>query len=205
MPVDDEDPLTIEDIKGAALRGILTGLPTGATPSSPRRARWSGTARPEWTSSRTSSRWARSTSRSSRRSRRWPSRRSSPRRPSSILHACYHRQAKLYFSPSADLRGMEVPEKPTRADVEEEALSLIFGDLLVDFPFRNQASRANALAVMLLPFVRLMISGPTLDHHFTASTEGTTARPCGGLPSRSSAGPSRSTPRRNPASSGGRP
>ena len=42
-----------------------------------------------------------------------------------------------------------------------------------DFPFANAASRANALAVMLLPFVRLMIDGPTPPHHFTASTEGT--------------------------------
>lgn len=38
----------------------------------------------------------------------------------------------------------------------EAALSLLMGDLLVDFPFSSQADRANALGYLLLPFVREM-------------------------------------------------
>jgi putative DNA primase/helicase len=88
-----------------------------------------------------------------------------------ILEPGYHREARLFYSPTQDLRGIEIPDKPSPADVSA-ALSLIFDELLYDFPFHDQASKANALAVMLLPFVRLMITGPTKNHHFTSSTEG---------------------------------
>jgi hypothetical protein len=89
-----------------------------------------------------------------------------------ILEPGYHGDAKTLYVPGKEFEGLDVPANPGESDVRE-ALSLLLGDLLGDFTFANQASRANALAVMLLPFVRLMITGPTPNHHFTASTEGT--------------------------------
>jgi putative DNA primase/helicase len=84
----------------------------------------------------------------------------------------YDPESRLLYSPLPDVEGVSVPDVPTTDDLDR-ALSLVFDDLLFDFPFANEASRANALAVMLLPFVREMIPGPTPNHHFSASTEGT--------------------------------
>lgn len=41
------------------------------------------------------------------------------------------------------------------------ALDMLTQNLLVDFPFKDDASRAHALAFILLPFVRHIITGPT--------------------------------------------
>jgi hypothetical protein len=89
-----------------------------------------------------------------------------------ILKPGYSRPGRLFYAPPPELAGLDVPGRPTAKDVCD-AVRLILDELLVDFPFANQASRANALAVALLPFVRLLIDGSTPDHHFTASTEGT--------------------------------
>jgi hypothetical protein len=50
-----------------------------------------------------------------------------------------------------------VPDVPTDEQVREALLA--FDDLLVDFPFVDQASRANALGMMLTPIVRPAIRG----------------------------------------------
>ncbi len=51
---------------------------------------------------------------------------------------------------------------PVRADMSTgEALSWLLGDLLTDFPFESEGARAHALAMLLQPFVRQMIEGPT--------------------------------------------
>lgn len=42
-----------------------------------------------------------------------------------------------------------------------EALSLLLNDLLGDFPFADEGSRAHALALLLQPFLRQLIDGPT--------------------------------------------
>lgn len=89
-----------------------------------------------------------------------------------IAEPGFHRESRVYYAPSPELVGLEIPRHPSSGDIAA-ALSLIFDDLLIDFPFRNAASRANALAVLLLPFARLMIEGPSPNHHFSASTEGT--------------------------------
>jgi len=70
-----------------------------------------------------------------------------------------------------DLGGLEVPpipDNPTREDVGA-ALGRLTGDLLVDFPFYDKtnsdgrpdggASRANALAMLLTPYMRDLFSG----------------------------------------------
>ncbi len=61
---------------------------------------------------------------------------------------------------------------PTAAAVSA-AKKLIFDDLFVDFPFDSQASRANALAFLLLPFVRPMIPRVTPLHLIDAPDAGT--------------------------------
>lgn len=84
----------------------------------------------------------------------------------------YHRAAGIFYDPPPELLGLTVPDRPTPGQVDE-ATNLIFNEYLYDFPFADAASKANALACMLLPFVRLLINGPTPLHLFEASTEGT--------------------------------
>lgn len=54
-----------------------------------------------------------------------------------------------------------------------EALRLIEDELLHDFPFVTLADRAAATGLLLLPFVRELISGPTPLHLIDASSPGT--------------------------------
>jgi len=61
---------------------------------------------------------------------------------------------------------------PTPENVEK-AKRLIFDELYCDFPFADQASRANTVALMLIPFVRPLIQGATPLHTIDASTPGT--------------------------------
>lgn len=53
------------------------------------------------------------------------------------------------------------------------ALYIVFDELLGDFPFKDDASRAHALALFLLPFVRHIIDGPTPLHAGDAPVAGT--------------------------------
>jgi len=55
-----------------------------------------------------------------------------------------------------ELVGIEVPEHPT-ADEITQARKLILDDWLGDFPFPDEANRANALALVITPFVRSMM------------------------------------------------
>ena len=55
------------------------------------------------------------------------------------------------------------------------ARSLLLDDLLGEFPFVGEAERAHALALLLLPFVRPMISGPTPLHMVEKPAPGTGA------------------------------
>lgn len=89
-----------------------------------------------------------------------------------MIEPGYHADGRIYYSPPPALRGLVIPERPTEAEVEW-AKSLIIDDAFHDFPFKNQASRANAVALMLLPFVRLAIDGATPLHMIEASTPGT--------------------------------
>jgi hypothetical protein len=89
-----------------------------------------------------------------------------------LVEPGYHREARLYYAPTPDLVGLEVPSRPTPADVAA-AKALILDEYLVDFLFDGQASRANAVALMLLPFVRALIRGATPFHLIEAAVEGT--------------------------------
>ena len=54
-----------------------------------------------------------------------------------------------------------------------EALALLFGELLYDFPFADQGSRAHALALLLQPYIRSVIEGPTPMYLIDAPARGT--------------------------------
>lgn len=54
------------------------------------------------------------------------------------------------------LRGMVIPDSPTKAEVMA-ARSMIMDELLGDFPLHTEADKANALATLLTPFVRDLV------------------------------------------------
>ena len=64
-----------------------------------------------------------------------------------------------------------IPDSPTSGEIA--AARNAFLDLLADFPFVDSSSRANAIALMLLPFLRPLIDGPTPLHAVDAPTAGT--------------------------------
>jgi len=75
----------------------------------------------------------------------------------------YHAPSRLFYQPGAEFILPTVPTTPTEAEVVA-ARTLILEDLLPDFPFATAAERAHAVALLLLPFVRAMINGPTPLH-----------------------------------------
>jgi hypothetical protein len=79
-------------------------------------------------------------------------------------------QTYLWLGEGLDLR--VVSETPTGDDVAE-ARRLILDELLHDFPLADQASKANAVALGLLPFGRNLINSPTPLHFFEAPAQGT--------------------------------
>jgi hypothetical protein len=70
----------------------------------------------------------------------------------------YNPESRLYFQPPDQLEVPGVPDKPTKKDVAA-ALDLLLGDLFVDFPFRDDASKANALGALLTLFCRELVDG----------------------------------------------
>jgi hypothetical protein len=82
----------------------------------------------------------------------------------------YHPASRLWYAPTSPL-DIRIPENPTEDEVNH-ARELVLDDLLGDFPFDGEASRAHAVAAILLPFVRELIQGPTPLHLFTAPTPG---------------------------------
>ena len=76
-----------------------------------------------------------------------------------------------YYAPG-DTLIETIPDKPTAEDVEW-AKSLIFDEFLVDFPFVGPSEKAHALSLMLNPFIRDMIDGPTPMYLIEAPAAGT--------------------------------
>lgn len=115
-----------------------------------------------------------------------------------VLEPGYNPHTKAYYDPG-DFVAKEVPATVTDADVNK-ALGIL-GEALRDFPFsdvfdgvdpepirngsvdgdgdplpnpdRGPASYANTLALILQPFVRAMIQGPTPQYHIGAPKAGT--------------------------------
>lgn len=82
----------------------------------------------------------------------------------------YHASAKVFMHSSIGSL-IPLPERPTDGQVSQ-ARALIMEELLGDFPFRDKASKAHAVALALLPLVRLMIDGPTPLHLISAPVQG---------------------------------
>lgn len=81
----------------------------------------------------------------------------------------FDRESGIYY----DALGAAIPcVRPTPAHVAG-ARKLIFEDMLGDFPFKDEASKANAVALMLLPILRPAILGPTPMTVIDAPTAGT--------------------------------
>lgn len=84
----------------------------------------------------------------------------------------YHESARLWYQAPRGLKIPDLPSDPADGDIAQ-ARNLILDDLLHDFPFVDDASRAHALAAMLLPFARHLIDGPTPLHVISAPVPGT--------------------------------
>ncbi|MDQ3730066.1 MAG: hypothetical protein M3355_10820 [Actinomycetota bacterium] len=78
----------------------------------------------------------------------------------------HHAGSKLYYRPADGLEHLRQPDRLTTEDVEQARDMLIGEDgLFIDFEFADEASRAHAVALLLLPFVREFIgSGSTPLH-----------------------------------------
>jgi putative DNA primase/helicase len=75
----------------------------------------------------------------------------------------YHRDSQTIYRPPAGFVLPKVPMNPTEDDLTF-ARDVIVTDLLGDFPFANASSKAYAVALTLLPFVRDLIAGATPLH-----------------------------------------
>jgi putative DNA primase/helicase len=84
----------------------------------------------------------------------------------------HHEQNRTYLHPSAGLGGVGPSGDPDSAEDVEDALVTICGDYLGDFMFADEGSEAHALALLLLPFVRDAIQGPTPMHAILAPDVG---------------------------------
>lgn len=85
--------------------------------------------------------------------------------------AGYDPDAGVYYEPPTGFLLPAVPEHPTPRDLAA-AVALIADDLLGDFPFLSLTERTHAVALLLLPFVRECIDGPTPLHLADAPTPG---------------------------------
>ncbi|MBI4902885.1 MAG: hypothetical protein HY820_04570 [Acidobacteria bacterium] len=83
----------------------------------------------------------------------------------------YHRADALWMFRDDSLEIPDVPADPTREQVAR-ARALLVDELLVDFPFVKESDRAHAIAAVLLPFLRRMISGLAPIHLIEAPTQG---------------------------------
>ena len=82
----------------------------------------------------------------------------------------YHSDSRLFVAP----QGLVVPRvkhAPSPEDVDR-AKDLILNEVLGDFPFLDTSDRTAAVALLLLPFVRDMIYGPTPLHLVTKPQPG---------------------------------
>jgi hypothetical protein len=86
----------------------------------------------------------------------------------------YHPASQVLYQPPAGFVLPPVPEAPTSDEIAA-ARSLLLDDLLGDFPFVGDAERAHVLALLLLPFMRPMIKGPTPLHLIEKPDAGTGA------------------------------
>jgi len=85
----------------------------------------------------------------------------------------YHADSRTLYVPAPGFKVKPVPENPT--DYDLTAAADCFDELLYDFPWQDDSSKTHAIALLLLPFVRDLIDGPTPLHLFRKPTPGTGA------------------------------
>lgn len=83
----------------------------------------------------------------------------------------YHAGARVYYDPRPGLVVPGIADQPTPAQIAA-ARALIVDEMLGDFAFVSAADRAHAVALLLLPFARELIAGPTPLHVIEAPTPG---------------------------------
>jgi hypothetical protein len=89
-----------------------------------------------------------------------------------LTHAGYHPAAQLWFHCAPGLDAPVISSKPKESEIEAAREFLLY-ELLGEFPFEDEASRAHVLVATLLPFVREMVLGPTPLHLIDAPSPGT--------------------------------
>ncbi len=77
----------------------------------------------------------------------------------------------LWLQLPDQLSHLEIPQHPSSQQIVD-AVSLLTNELLVDFPFVSDSDRTHAIAAMILPFVRPMITGCTPLHLIEAPVAG---------------------------------
>jgi hypothetical protein len=82
----------------------------------------------------------------------------------------YDPTTRLLLEPDDALGDLQVPETPS--DEEVAGAVALLDELIVDFPFGDETSRAAAFALLLAPFVRPAITGPTPLIWLTAPVPG---------------------------------
>jgi hypothetical protein len=82
----------------------------------------------------------------------------------------YQPSAQVWYDPRSRI-DVKVPERPTPPEVGAAA-HLILHDVLRDFMFDTESSRANAVAAICMPFARNLFSGPTPLHLISAPVQG---------------------------------
>ncbi len=82
----------------------------------------------------------------------------------------YQPKTRYFYHESQKL---EIGDTTPTPENIEKAKDLIWGEMLGDFPFVDGASKANAIALLLNPFVRPLIDGATPLYAIDASTPGT--------------------------------
>lgn len=83
----------------------------------------------------------------------------------------YDAASGVYYAPPD---GFAVPPIPPVPEPRTVAMAVeLLSDLLCDFPFAAAQDKAHAFALLLLPYVRDLIRGPTPLHAITAASPGT--------------------------------
>lgn len=83
----------------------------------------------------------------------------------------YHESERVWLQPYGNLELPPIPDSPSANDIAA-ARSLLFDELLGDFPFVSHSDAAHAIAAMILPFVRRLFRGPTPIHLIEAPRPG---------------------------------
>lgn len=87
-----------------------------------------------------------------------------------VLRPGYHEDSGLFYAPR-NLRIPPVLSHPTQREIAH-AKSLFVDELFGEFDFVSDADQTNAVALLLLPFIRDLIDGPTPLHVVTKPTPG---------------------------------